>query len=261
MSVRGDRTPPLLLVVAALGVAFVALPLIGLLARAPWSDALHKLSSAGAWIALRLSVEVSLISAALCVVLGVPIAYVLSRGAWPGRSVVRALVLLPLVLPPVVGGVALLAALGRSGIMGRILLDAGIQLTFTTAGAVVATTFVSIPLVVLAVEAGIRSLDTRLEEAAATLGASRGFAFANVLLPLLRSQIIAGAVLAWARALGEFGATITFAGNLAGRTQTLPLAVYEARQVDPEGALMASLLLVVLSLGVLVAMRRQLFAR
>jgi molybdate transport system permease protein len=261
MSVRGGRTPPILVAVAAIGIAFVALPLAGLLVRAPWSDALGKLSSVGAWTALRLSVEVSLVSAGLCVVLGVPIAYVLSRGAWPGHSLVRALVLLPLVLPPVVGGVALLAALGRSGIVGRFLLDAGIQLTFTTAGAVVATTFVSLPLLVLAVEAGIRSMDTRLEEAASTLGASRGFAFTNVLLPLLRPQIVAGAVLAWARALGEFGATITFAGNLAGRTQTLPLAVYQARQVDPEGALMASLLLVVLSLGVLVAMRKQLFPR
>jgi molybdate transport system permease protein len=160
-----------------------------------------------------------------------------------------------------VGGIALLAALGRSGIVGRFLYDAGIQLTFTTAGAVVATTFVSIPLVVLAVEAGLRSVDVRLEQAASALGASRGFAFTNVLVPLLRPQIVAGAVLAWARALGEFGATITFAGNLAGRTQTLPLAVYQARQVDPEGAVMVSLLLVVLSLFVLVAMRRQLFPR
>jgi molybdate transport system permease protein len=165
------------------------------------------------------------------------------------------------VLPPVVGGIALLAALGRSGIVGRFLYDAGIQLTFTTAGAIVATTFVSVPLVVLAVEAGLRSVDVRLEQAASALGASRGFAFRNVLLPLLRPQIVAGAVLAWARALGEFGATITFAGNLAGRTQTLPLAAYQARQIDPEGAVMVSLLLVVLSLVVLVAMRRQLFPR
>jgi molybdate transport system permease protein len=192
---------------------------------------------------------------------GVPLAYVLARGNWPGRSIVRAIVLLPLVLPPVVGGVALLAALGRSGIVGRFLLDAGIQLTFTTGGAVVATTFVSIPLVVLAVEAGLRSVDVRLEQAASALGASRGFAFRNVLLPLLRPQIVAGAILAWARALGEFGATITFAGNLAGRTQTLPLAVYQAREIDPEGAVMVSLLLVAVSLFVLVAMRRQLFAR
>jgi molybdate transport system permease protein len=258
VAVRRVGTPPVLLGLAALGIAFVGLPLLGLAVRAPWSDALGSLSSAGAWIALRLSIEVSLLAAAASVV---PIAYVLSRGEWPGRSVARALVLLPLVLPPVVGGIALLSALGRSGIVGRFLLDAGIQLTFTTAGAVVATTFVSLPLVVLAVEAGLRSMDGRLEDAASALGASRGFAFTHVLLPLLRTQIVAGAVLAWARALGEFGATITFAGNLAGRTQTLPLAVYQAREVDPGGAVTVSLLLVVLSLGVLIAMRRQLFPR
>jgi molybdate transport system permease protein len=261
VAVRRVGTPPVLLTLAALGIAFVSLPMLALAVRAPWSDALGSLSSAGAWTALRLSIEVSLLAAAASVVLGVPIAYVLSRGTWPGRSVARALVLLPLVLPPVVGGIALLSALGRSGIVGRFLHDAGIQLTFTTAGAVVATTFVSLPLVVLAVEAGLRSMDGRLEDAASALGASRGFAFTHVLLPLLRTQIVAGAVLAWARALGEFGATITFAGNLAGRTQTLPLAVYQAREVDPGGAVTVSLLLVVLSLGVLIAMRRQLFPR
>jgi molybdate transport system permease protein len=261
MAARREASPPLLVGLAALGVAFLAAPLIALVVRAPWGSALSALDETGSWTALRLSIEVSLLASAASVLVGVPLAYVLARGEWPGRSVVRALVLLPLVLPPVVGGIALLAALGRSGIVGRFLYDAGIQLTFTKAGAVVATTFVSIPLVVLAVEAGLRSVDVRLEQAASALGASRGFAFRNVLVPLLRPQIVAGAVLAWARALGEFGATITFAGNLAGRTQTLPLAVYQARQVDPEGAVMVSLLLVVLSLVVLVAMRRQLFPR
>jgi molybdate transport system permease protein len=256
-----ESAPPLLVGLAALGVAFLTVPLIALIVRAPWSSALDAFDETGAWTALRLSIEVSLLAAAVSVIVGVPLAHVLARGEWRGRSVVRALVLLPLVLPPVVGGIALLSALGRSGIVGRFLYDAGIQLTFTTAGAVVATTFVSIPLVVLAVEAGLRSVDVRLEQAASALGASRGFAFRNVLLPLLRPQIVAGAVLAWARALGEFGATITFAGNLAGRTQTLPLAVYQARQVDPAGAVMVSLLLVALSLGVLIAMRRQLFPR
>ena len=261
MAARRAGSPPLLVGLAALGVAFIAAPLIALVVRAPWGSGLSALDETGAWTAFRLSIEVSLLAAAASVLVGVPLAYVLARGDWPGRSVVRALVLLPLVVPPVVGGIALLASLGRSGIIGRFLYDAGIQLTFTTVGAVVATTFVSIPLVVLAVEAGLRSVDVRLEQAASALGATRGFAFRNVLLPLLRPQIVAGAVLAWARALGEFGATITFAGNLAGRTQTLPLAVYQARQVDPEGAVMVSLLLVVLSLVVLVAMRRQLFPR
>jgi molybdate transport system permease protein len=163
------------------------------------------------------------------------------------------------VLPPVVGGIGLLAALGRSGIAGRILAHVGIELPFTTAGAVVAATFVSMPLAVLAAEAGLRSLDPRFEQAAAAMGASRWYTFRRVTLPLLRPQLAAGLVLAWARALGEFGATITFAGNLAGRTQTLPLAVYQTRVTDPGGAVLVSLLLVALSLGVLVAFADRLF--
>jgi molybdate transport system permease protein len=210
----------------------------------------------GASTALRLSVEVSLLATAISVVLGVPLAWVLARSNVPGRAFLRALVILPIVLPPVVGGIGLLFALGRNGVAGRWLYDAlGIQLTFTTAGAIVAATFVSMPLVVLATEAGFRSIDERYEGAAATLGARPWTVLRRVTLPLLAPQLAAGAVLAWARALGEFGATITFAGNLAGRTQTLPLAVYEARQVDPGGAIFLSLILVVLSVAVLVAMR------
>src|SRR6185436_12073748 len=177
MAARREGSPPLLVGLAALGVAFLAAPLIALVVRAPWGSALSALDETGSWTALRLSIEVSLLASAASVLVGVPLAYVLARGEWPGRSVVRALVLLPLVLPPVVGGIALLAALGRSGIVGRFLYDAGIQLTFTTAGAVVATAFVSIPLVVLAVEAGLRSVDVRLEQAASALGASKGFTF------------------------------------------------------------------------------------
>ena len=159
-------------------------------------------------------------------------------------------------LPPVVGGIGLLAALGRGGVVGQWLFGTfGLQLTFTIWGAIVATTFVSMPLVVLATEAGLRSIDRRYEQAAAALGASPRYAIRRVVLPMLGPQLAAGAVLAWARALGEFGATITFAGNLAGRTQTLPLAVYEARLTDPGGAIFLSLILVALSIGVLVAMR------
>ena len=159
-------------------------------------------------------------------------------------------------LPPVVGGIGLLAALGRGGIVGGWLYDAfGLQLTFTTGGAVLAATFVAMPLVVLAAEAGFRSLDQRFEGASASLGASPGYTLRRVVLPMAAPQLAAGLVLAWARALGEFGATITFAGNLAGKTQTLPLAVYQARQTDPEGAVASSLLLVVLSVAVLVALR------
>lgn len=257
----GRKTPLVIALLAAIGVLFVALPLAALLIRAPWSHLADELSSAGAWTALRLSIVVSLAAAALSLVLGAPIAWVLARSNLPARSVLRAIVILPLVLPPVVGGVGLLAALGRSGVVGRWLDNVGIQLTFTVWGAIVATTFVSIPLVILAVEAGLRSLDPRFEQAAAAMGASRGYVLRRVTLPLLRPQLAAGLVLAWARALGEFGATITFAGNLAGRTQTLPLAVYQTRQTDPGAAILISLLLIALSLIVLVTMRDRIFAR
>ncbi|MEP6973582.1 MAG: ABC transporter permease [Actinomycetota bacterium] len=255
------KTPLPITILATIGVAFVVLPLAALLIRAPWSHLVDQLSSSGAWIALRLSVEVSLAAAGLSLIFGAPIAWVLARSNVPARALLRAIVILPLVLPPVVGGVGLLAALGRSGVIGRWLDAIGIQLTFTIWGAIVATTFVSIPLVILAVEAGLRSLDPRFEQAASAMGASRGYVLRRVTLPLLRPQIAAGLVLAWARALGEFGATITFAGNLAGRTQTLPLAVFQARQTDPGAAILISLLLVALSLSVLVALRDRIFAR
>jgi molybdate transport system permease protein len=255
------RTPLFIAVLATIGALFVALPLAALLIRAPWSNLIDELSSAGAWTALRLSIVVSLSAAGLSLILGAPVAWVLARSDVPARSVLRAIVILPLVLPPVVGGVGLLAAMGRSGIVGRWLYDIGIQLTFTVWGAILATTFVSIPLVILAVEAGLRSLDPRYEQAASAMGASRTYVLRRVTLPLIRPQLAAGLVLAWARALGEFGATITFAGNLAGRTQTLPLAVYQTRQTDPGAAILISLILVALSLAVLVAMRDRIFAR
>ena len=255
------RTPVVVAILATIGAAFVALPLVALLIRAPWSELSNELAASGAWTAFRLSIEVSLLSAGLSLLLGAPIGWVLARARIPARSLLRAVVIMPLVLPPVVGGVALLSSLGRSGVLGRWLDSLGIQLTFTTAGAVLATTFVSIPLVILAVEAGLRSLDPRFEQAAAAMGASTGYALRRVTLPMIRPQLLAGLALAWARALGEFGATITFAGNLAGRTQTLPLAVYQARQTDPGAAVLTSLLLVALSLIVLVAMRDRIFAR
>jgi len=190
------------------------------------------------------------------VVFGVPLAWVLARGEFRGRSVLRAMVVLPIVLPPVVAGVGLLQALGRRGIAGEWLIKAfGIQLTFSTAGAIVAAWFVSMPLVVLAAEAGFRGLDVRYERAASVLGASPAYALRRVVLPMVAPQLAAGAVLAWARALGEFGATITFAGNLQGRTQTVPLAVFQQLQTDSEGAVALSLVLVVISVAVLVALR------
>jgi molybdate transport system permease protein len=250
------RRPPILFVVLALVAAvFVALPLAGLLIQAPWSAAWSDLTSPDAVDALRISVVVSLSATAIAVVLGVPLAWVLARTSFPGRSLVRAIVVLPLVLPPVVAGVGLLAALGRRGFAGRALGVFGVSLPFTTAAAVVAAAFVSLPLLVLAVEAGFRSLDPRLERAALAMGGSPWYVLRRVTLPLLLPQLAAGVVLAWARALGEFGATITFAGNLRGVTQTLPLAVFERGQTDPGAAIVVSLLLVAMSLAVLIALR------
>ena len=252
------RLPFPVAALAVIGALVLVLPVVALLVRAPWSDLAETLTGVGAWTAFRLSIVVSLAATAIAVVLGVPLAWVLARVPFPGRGVVRAVVVLPIVLPPVVGGVGLLAALGRSGLFGRVLYEqVGVQLTFTTAGAIVAATFVSMPLVVLAVEAGLRSLDPGYEATAAALGGRPGYVLRRVTLPLVAPHLLAGAVLTWARALGEFGATITFAGNLPGRTQTLPLAVYEARQTDPDGAILLSLVLVVLSVAVLLALRER----
>jgi molybdate transport system permease protein len=258
---RRERVHPLVAMLAVAGISFVLLPVLALIVRAPWAHAIESLNSNGAWIAFRLSLVVSASAAAISMVFGLPIAWVLARGRVPGRDAIRALIVLPIVLPPVVGGIGLLAALGRTGIAGRWLARFDIQLPFTTAGAVVAATFVSMPLLILAAEAGFRSLDGRLEDAAATLGGSRAYVFRRVTLPLIAPQLAAGVVLAWARALGEFGATVTFAGNLAGRTQTLPLAVYQARESDPGAAILLSLMLVMLSLVVLVLLRDRLLAR
>ena len=251
-----DRPPWPVLVLAAVAAAFFALPFLGLLWRVPWGDAWALLTTESSLDALRLSLICSLSATALALVLGVPLAWVLARYGFPGRGFVRALCVLSMVLPPVVGGVALFAAFGRRGLVGGPLYDwFGIRLTFTTLSVVLAETFVSMPFLVLSVEAGLRGLDRRPEEAARTLGASRWYAFRRVTLPAVRPAVVAGAVLAWARALGEFGATITFAGNLPGRTQTTPLAVYLALQSDTGQALVLSLVLIVISFAVLLALR------
>jgi molybdate transport system permease protein len=241
---------------AAIGVAFFALPLAGLIYRVSWQSAASDLFTPEALAALRLSLVVSIAATALGLLLGVPLAWIYARVAFPGRNVVRALTTLPMVLPPVVGGVALLVAFGRRGLVGE-WLDAGfgLRIPFTTAATVMAATFVSMPFLVLTVEAGIRSIDQRYEEAARTLGASQWRIFRQVTLPLIAPSLFAGAVLCWARALGEFGATITFAGNLPGVTQTLPLAVYIAMETRPEVAIVLSLVLLLVSLAVLVALR------
>ncbi|GAA5015630.1 ABC transporter permease [Kitasatospora paranensis] len=255
---RGRRVPYALLLPALLGLAFLVLPLVGLLVRAPWSALPEQLSSPEVWQALRLSLICATSATAVSLVLGVPLAWMLARTELPGRRIVRALVTLPLVLPPVVGGVALLLVLGRNGIVGRWLDSAfGLTLPFTTAGVVVAETFVAMPFLVISVEGALRAADPRYEEAAATLGASRLTAFRRVTLPLIAPGIGAGAVLAWARALGEFGATITFAGNFPGRTQTMPLAVYLAMESDPEAAIALSLVLLAVSIAVLAGLRER----
>ncbi|MFK0119944.1 molybdate ABC transporter permease subunit [Streptomyces sp. NPDC090994] len=252
--VRGVPLP--LLVPAVIGLAFLIVPLIALLVRTPWSGLPELLTSAEVWQALRLSLLCATAATAVSMVIGVPLAWLLARVEFPGRGLVRSLVTLPLVLPPVVGGVALLMALGRNGIVGSWLDDwFGLTLPFTTTGVVIAEAFVAMPFLVISVEGTLRAADPRYEEAAATLGASRFTAFRRVTLPLIAPGIAAGAVLAWARALGEFGATITFAGNFPGRTQTMPLAVYLALQSDPEAATALSLVLLAVSVAVLAGLR------
>ncbi|HKN80965.1 MAG TPA: ABC transporter permease [Actinomycetota bacterium] len=225
--------------------------------RTPWSRIADILTSETALTALRLSLVVATTAAAISFVLGFPLAWVLVRSTFPGKTLVRAIVVLPLVMPPVVAGVGLLAAFGRrSGLVGSWLYEwFGIQLTFTTGAAILAATFVSFPLAVLALEAGLRGLDERLENAASTLGASRWYILRRVTFPLMGPQIAAALVLSWARALGEFGATITFAGNLQGRTQTLPLAVFEQLQTDTDAAFAVSMLLILLAFAVILSLR------
>jgi molybdate transport system permease protein len=249
--------PPLAVAgLAAIAGAFVLLRCVALLQRAPWSELGHLLTTDTVTEALRLSVTTALAAMALSVLFGVPLAWVLARTTFPGRSVLRALVLLPMVLPPVVGGAALLFAFGRRGLVGGPLYDGtGFLLPFSTWGVVAANTFVALPFLVVTVEAGLRSTDQRYEDAAATLGADRWTVFRRVTLPAVAPSIAAGAALSWARALGEFGATVTFAGNLQGRTQTLPLAVFLALESDRGAAIAISLVLIAVSLAVLIPLR------
>lgn len=239
-----------------LGALLLVVPLAGLVARAPWSGLTRILTTPEVLDALWLSLLSAFLATSISLVLGVPLAWVLARSTAPGVRLLRALVTVPLVLPPVVGGVALLLVLGRNGLVGQ-WLDAwfGITLPFTTAAVVLAETFVAMPFLVVAVEGAFRSADRGYDEAAATLGATRLTVFRRVTLPLIRPALVAGAVLCWARALGEFGATVTFAGNLPGVTRTMPLAVYLAMETDPEAALAMSLVLLSASVAVLFVLR------
>ena len=241
---------------AGLALAFLVLPLLALLVRTPWSAVPGLLLTAEVGQALRLSLVCASCATLVCLVLGVPLAWVLARARFPGRSLLRALVTVPLVLPPVVGGVALLLLLGRRGVLGQHLdRELGISLPFTTPAVVVAEAFVALPFLVVAVEGALRGADRRYEDAAATLGASRTVIFLRVTLPLVLPGVAAGAVLCFARALGEFGATITFAGSFPGVTRTMPIEVYLALESDPETAVVLSLVLLAVSVAVLVSLR------
>ncbi|GAB3833929.1 ABC transporter permease [Dactylosporangium cerinum] len=253
---RRQRVPLGLLVPAGLGLLFLTFPLIGLLVRAPWTTLPQRLTEPGVLTALRLSLQCATLATVVCVLFGVPLAWLLARIEFPGRRLVRALVTVPLVLPPVVGGVALLLVFGRRGLLGEWLdTTFGITFPFTTTGVVIAEAFVAMPFLIIAVEGALRGADSRFEEAAATLGAGRWTTFTHVTLPLVAPGIAAGAVLCWARALGEFGATITFAGNYPGTTQTMPLAVYLALETDLDAAIVLSLILLTVSVAILAGLR------
>lgn len=259
---RAQRPPFPIVVAGVVASALFVVPLVGLLWRTPWSRIGELFGSEIVLDALRISLVTSVAAAALSVVLGVPLAWLLARVDFPGRNVLRAVVTLPMVLPPVVGGAALLFAFGRRGLVGDPLEAAtGFVLPFSIWAVIVANTFVAMPFLVVTVEGALRSLDGRHEAAATTLGASQFTVFRRVALPMIGPSLRAGIVLAWARALGEFGATITFAGNLPGRTQSLPLAVFVALESDRDAAVAISLILVMVSFVVLLVFRDRWWSR
>jgi len=260
---RTDRSVPGLLAAPALiAVLFLLLPLIGLLIRTPWGHLAQALSGTDATQALILSVWTATAATGVSLVIGVPLAWVLARTRFPGQRLLRALVTLPLVLPPVVGGVALLLAFGRNGIVGRLLDDwFGVTIPYTTTAVVIAHTFVSLPFYVLSVEGALRSSGEEYDAVAATLGADRWTTFRRVTLPLALPGVLAGSALAWARSLGEFGATITFAGNYPGTTQTMPSLIYTQLQSDPMVARTVSMVLLIVSIAVLALMRNRWLTR
>ena len=252
------RNPLGVVILAFIGLFFFVVPLIGLLARAPWSDLPDLLTSDIVLEAFRLSIVASLGATALSALLGIPLGLMLARFDFPGHSVLRGLVPLPLVLPPVVAGTALLFALGRRGVIGEPLNEAtGLVLPFSIWGVIIAAAVVAMPFLVITIESAVRNLDHRFEGAAATLGAGRWRVLLRVTLPMIGPSLAAGLLLTWARAFGEFGATITFAGNLQGRTQTLPLAVFVALEQDRDTAIAMSLVMVAISLSVLILLRKR----
>lgn len=257
MVTAGAGRSPVVVALGAIALAFVAVPVIALVLDVPWRSFGAIVTSPFALEALRLSAIVSVVATAICVVLGVPLAWLLAGDRFgSGTRLVRALVIVPLLLPPVVAGVTLLSAFGRRGLVGGFVYDlTGAQLPFSTAGVVLATAFVALPFLVITLEGAFRSMDRDILEAATVDGASATTVFARIAVPVVAPSLLAGTLLAWARALGEFGATITFAGNLEGVTQTMPLAVYTALESDREVALALSALLLGVAIAILVALR------
>ena len=248
--------PGWLFLPAVLGSLFIALPLAAMLTRVDWADFPALVTSPGARTALLLSLKTSTIATLMCLLCGVPMAIVLARGAFRGLDAVRAVVLLPLVLPPVVAGIALLYTFGRRGLLGQTFEAFGVQIAFSTTAVIMAQTFVAMPFLVVSLEGALRSSGKRYEAVAATLGARPTTVLWRVTLPMVLPAVASGAVLSFARALGEFGATITFAGSLQGTTRTLPLEIYLQREVDPDSAVALSLLLVVVAALVIGVARR-----
>lgn len=248
--------PRWIFVPAALGAAFIVLPLVAIASRVDWANFVALITSESSRAALALSLRTSATSTLLCVLLGVPMAMVLARTTFRGQAVLRSLVLLPLVLPPVVGGIALLYTFGRRGLLGESLEVLGVQIAFSTTAVVLAQTFVALPFLVVSLEGSLRTAGRRYEVVAATLGARPTTVLRRVTLPLVLPGLASGAILAFARSLGEFGATITFAGSLQGTTRTLPLEIYLQRESDPDAAVALSLVLVVVAVLVIGLVRR-----
>lgn len=248
--------PRWLLIPAVAGGLFIVLPLVAMLTRIDWTQFPALVTSESALTALWLSLRTASAATVLCVIFGVPMAMALARLRFRGQDVARSLVLLPLVLPPVVGGIALLYTFGRRGLLGESLDAFGIQVAFSTTAVIMAETFVAMPFLVLSLEGALRTFGTRYEAAAATLGAKPGTVLLRVTLPMMLPALASGVVLSFARALGEFGATITFAGSLEGTTRTLPLEIFLLRETDPEGAIALSLILVVVAMLVIGLARR-----
>lgn len=238
---------------AAIGALLVVVPLVAILLKIDWAHFVPLITSESSRAALVLSLKTAAASTTLCVVIGVPMALVLARGRFPGQSILRALVLLPLVLPPVVGGIALLYTFGRQGLLGHHLEAFGVRIAFSTTAVVLAQSFVSLPFLVVSLEGALRTAGNNFESIAATLGARPTTVLRRVTLPLVIPGLISGAVLAFARSLGEFGATLTFAGSLQGVTRTLPLEIYLQRETDPDAAVALSLLLIVVAAIIVVA--------